>query len=163
MFFEHFPVAFLYPFSSAQRLSNSLQENFPAAIGKKRAISVHCPRSSVFTMSNIKKQNARWEILTIPSCSTYNTDLSNVITLSQSQSRVTVPSVFLSPHRPNCLWVPEMDQGGQKPRIDCPAAYERWRSTLLIYIDIIGPLNCSVEGSEQTHSYGTSFTVYNRT
>ncbi len=32
--FGHYSVAFLYPFRSALRLSNSLSEHFPVAIGK---------------------------------------------------------------------------------------------------------------------------------
>jgi hypothetical protein len=44
--FKHFTEAFLYHFCNAKRLSNSLLEHFPAAIGKNLAISCHFPQSS---------------------------------------------------------------------------------------------------------------------
>jgi hypothetical protein len=46
--FGRFLGAFLYPFSSAQQLSNSLLEHFPAAVGKNMASLCHfCMKGQV--------------------------------------------------------------------------------------------------------------------
>ncbi len=81
-------MAFLCPFSSAQRLSNSL---FPSGDWQKRGNFHPFSLKGHVCINIYRKSQEHWKIAKTVNGSSSRTDLSNCITVSQSQSLATVP------------------------------------------------------------------------
>jgi hypothetical protein len=90
--FGHFPAAFNTFYKFHRRYSNSREEHFPAAICKNMAIFIPFFRNITGWFSFLKvRKKEQCKICTPNSGSSLVTRLSDNITLSQSQSRATVP------------------------------------------------------------------------
>ncbi len=94
--FGHFPAAFLYPLSSAQRLSNNLSEHFSSGYWLKPSNFSQFSFKGRVSVNIYLKSKEHWKICKTTSSSSATTELSNIITFSQSPSHATVPLILIS-------------------------------------------------------------------